>query len=66
MTHTGPMPESAGTITDTQTCTRHCLKCAEATQHLAQLWESNCGGYEDMKFTCMICGTVEWIDGIDS
>lgn len=66
MTHIGPMKESEGTFTAAELCTRYCLKCAKDTDQLAQLWESNCGGYEDMKFTCPVCGTVEWVDGIDS
>jgi hypothetical protein len=35
-------------------------------KHKAELWESDCGGYEDHKFTCLTCGHVHWVDGPDS
>lgn len=66
MTHTGPMKESEGAFTSTETFTMWCAKCAKGTPHTAQTWESNCGGYEDFKYTCTVCERVHWVDGIDS
>jgi hypothetical protein len=66
MTHTGSMPESAGRFSAERLIIRACKKCAKHTDHKAQTWESNCGSYEDYKFTCLTCGTVHWVDGIDS
>jgi DNA-directed RNA polymerase subunit M/transcription elongation factor TFIIS len=31
-----------------------------------RIWESSCGGYEDVKYTCHACGYRWWVDGIDS
>ena len=67
MTHMPGVPIS-GTIVDTgQTVGRFCRKkCKELTQHKSELFESSCGGYEDYRYTCTICGAIHWVDGIDS
>ncbi len=46
---------------------RPCPKCGQMTV-VYQIWESSCGGYEDVKYTCTnkACNCVWWVDGIDS
>lgn len=65
MTHTGPMPESAGTFQEGTLTQRVCRNCGNQNVYV-ELWESSDGAYEDEKFTCKTCGHVYWIDGIDS
>lgn len=65
MTHTGPMPESAGVLRTAEPTQCHCRKC-DAAAVTVQLWESSCGSYEDYKYTCASCGHVWWVDGPDS
>ncbi len=66
MTHTGPMPESAGEFTDTHQSLRSCRKCQKVTHHRCETWDSSCGGYTDYKYTCLECSAVHWVDGCDS
>ena len=66
MTHTGPMKESEGKFTQLGVEVRPCARCRQPTRHHAVQWDSNCGGYEDFKYTCLNCGAVHWVDGIDS
>lgn len=64
--HDKPMKESEGTFTRSATATRTCPKCHGPVT--VQLWESNCGGFEDEKYTCddPNCRHVWWVDGPDS
>lgn len=62
--HTGPIPESDGELSTPEPCARKCGKCRGPM--IWQNWESSCGGYEDSKYTCTVCGAIEWVDGIDS
>jgi DNA-directed RNA polymerase subunit M/transcription elongation factor TFIIS len=66
MTHFGSMSESEGEFSKQDTTVRHCSKCNEEKTFKVQTWESNDGAYEDYKYTCLTCGYVFWIDGIDS
>lgn len=66
MTHGGPLPESAGTFTAEYLSLAPCEKCAKWTHHRCDEWDSLCGAFTDYKYTCLTCGTVHWIDGIDS
>jgi uncharacterized protein with PIN domain len=66
MTHMGPMKESEGTFTLVGDSMTRCRACERNTMHTVQQWDSNCGGYEDFKYTCNECGKVHWVDGIDS
>jgi hypothetical protein len=63
--HTNPIPESQGTLAQEHP---HSVPCAKCNSHdaVSQMWESSCGGYEDLKITCRACGHVRWIDGIDA
>jgi len=67
MTHTGPIPDSAGTFSPAEQTTVPCRKCNQQTV-VAQKWESNDGAYEDYRYTCTDkkCGYIWWVDGIDS
>lgn len=67
MTHMPGLPIS-GTFNapEANVYTRRCRKCDKETAHKCESWESSCGGYEDYKYTCSTCGTVHWVDGIDS
>lgn len=67
MTHMGPMPESSGQLSEAKVREElPCRRCKETGCVAMQIWESSCGGYEDLKFTCLACGKVWWVDGIDS
>lgn len=63
--HTGPMPESAGTLSTAEAPLYECRKCREKKAQ-CQTWDSSCGGYTDYKYTCLGCGHIWWVDGIDS
>ena len=63
--HTQPMPESAGTLRERKPTICPCRKCAKK-EVTFQIWDSSCGGYEDVKLTCGACGYVWWVDGPDS
>ena len=64
MTHMQPMAESEGTFTKEHDAERPCPKCQGLVR--CQIWESNCGGYEDYKYTCTKCSHHWWVDGLDS
>jgi uncharacterized Zn finger protein len=67
MTHTGPLPESAGTFTGESIVETPCPGCGgKMTKQRLQVWESHDEAYVDEKYTCLECGTVHWVDGIDS
>lgn len=65
MTHVGPVDESSGTLSAPALSTYVCNHCHQQAVSV-QVWESHCGGYEDYKYTCALCGHVWWIDGVDS
>lgn len=65
MTHTGPLCDSDGTFGSEQSTNEPCRQCRARTV-TACLWESNDGAYEDWRFTCLLCGHIWWVDGIDS
>ena len=65
MTHTNPLPDSAGDFGEYQRYEGKCRKCnSEYVRY--RMWESRCGGYEDYQFRCFDCGHSWWVDGIDS
>lgn len=68
MTTSRHMQESDGEFTARKKVDRYCgyATCQRVTQHRCELWESHDGAFEDEKFTCLNCGLVEWVDGIDS
>jgi DNA-directed RNA polymerase subunit M/transcription elongation factor TFIIS len=64
--HTGEMRESDGNFQEKEFTSRHpCRKCGKMSVTF-RVWESNCGGYEDHKYTCTECGATWWVDGSDS
>lgn len=62
--HTEPMTDDEGDFGDAQESSRKCGKCCAPM--LVQTWSSHCGGYEDFRYTCPVCGHVAWVEGIDS
>ncbi len=65
--HTKPMSESEGEFQDVERFPEMaCRKCGKVGGVTCKPWESSCGGYTDYKYTCVNCGHVWWIDGIDS
>lgn len=65
--HSKPMAESDGAFNNKgELSDRICIKCNQKGKVYIQIWESSCGGYEDVKFTCRNCGKVWWIEGSDS
>lgn len=65
MTTSRTYSEHEGTFKPWEQSDRPCRRC-KATAVRCRLWESSCGGYEDWKYECLICGYVWWVDGIDS
>jgi len=59
------MSESEGSFRAGCGLPHACRSCKKSTA-TCQLWVSNCGSYEDYKFTCGDCGYVWWVDGADS
>jgi hypothetical protein len=57
---------TSGEFTGENQESRYCSKCKVVTMHRERKWESSCGGYEDYKYTCTVCGTSHWVDGCDS
>lgn len=62
--HDKPMAEHDGKFRNTTPVERPCHKCGGPVT--VQVWDSDCGGYEDEKFTCGKCGYTWWVDGPDS
>lgn len=44
---------------------RTCPRCGATRDVEYRIWESECGGYEDVKFRCR-CGYYWWVDGPDA
>lgn len=66
MTHTGPLPDSAGTFSKPQVeVGLECPQCQDEPV-TCEVWESNDGAYEDHRYTCTRCGHQWWVDGIDA
>lgn len=66
MTHTRPMAESEGTLSEADVVAdRSCPKCRKGPV-VVQTWESRDGAYEDSKFTCQACHHTWWVDGPDA
>lgn len=66
MTHTRPMPESAGEFDEWQPEEGYaCRKCGGGNVKSRE-WESSCGGYVDYKFRCDDCGHTWWAEGADA
>jgi RecJ-like exonuclease len=70
--HSEPMRESAGVFRDDwQPAIKDgqpwpCPKCRVAGQVTFKVWDSNCGGYEDIKYRCEACGKTWWVESSDS
>ncbi len=62
--HTGPMKDSEGEFQDYKPSKTPCRKCGGAVRY--RVWESSCGGYEDLHYECTACPYNWWVDGIDS
>ncbi len=62
--HSQPMPETAGEFQDEKVASCTCPKCQGEVRY--KVWESSCGGYEDIKYRCTKCGHTWWVDGPDS
>lgn len=43
-----------------------CRYCNQAGGVQYAIWESSCGGYEDLHYMCTLCKKQWWVDGIDS
>ncbi len=63
--HTGSMSETEGDFDKAGKDDRPCRKCG-AHEVTYRVWESSCGGYEDVKYTCGACGRGWWVEGSDS
>lgn len=65
MTHTRQLDDSEGVFGAATATEVACPKC-HAQRVSFEVWESNDGAFEDVKYTCAGCGHVWWMDGIDS
>ena len=68
--HDQPMPDSAGTLgnwkpTKAENPAFHCWKCG-SDDVWYRIWESSCGGYEDLKYECRNCGRTWWVESADA
>lgn len=64
--HTKSMSELDGTFSKEPDYTGvHCRKCP-SEKVVGRVWESNCGGYEDIKFECPDCKHYWWVEGPDA
>lgn len=68
--HTNPLAESSGTRSDwkptkAENPTYTCRKCGSDDVWYC-VWESACGGYEDLKYECRNCKRVWWVEGADA
>lgn len=63
--HTGSVSESDGRFDDWKWSDQLCRKCG-CERVRFRVWESNCGGYEDLKYRCDGCGETWWVDGPDA
>lgn len=67
MTHFAPMKETEGKFGEEMVSSRMCPAC-EKHHVIVRMWQSNCGGFEDLQFRCTTdgCGKVWWVDGSDA
>lgn len=63
--HTKAMKDSEGVFDEWKPSDRPCPKCKSLTIQY-RIWESSCGGYEDLNFKCSNCYHSWWVDGCDS
>jgi DNA-directed RNA polymerase subunit M/transcription elongation factor TFIIS len=63
--HTNPMAETDGDFK--RVGYEGTILCPECKRHTIywRLWQSNCGGYVDVKYKCHApdCGHSWWVDG---
>jgi len=64
--HTKEMKDSEGVFSDFKWSSCACRYCKHEGGVRYRIWESNCGGYEDLKYECMLCGGMWWVEGSDS
>lgn len=62
--HIEPMPDSSGEFGPEKPHDKPCSDCGGAV--VWSLWESHCGGYEDLRYRCTRCKHVWWVEGPDS
>jgi hypothetical protein len=66
--HTGPVPgkfETEWKPTKTEDNTFFCRQCGSSDVWY-RVWESSCGGYEDIKYECRGCGRTWWVESDDA
>ena len=67
--HTGPVPgEYAGDDwkpTKPENPAFKCRKCG-SDDVWYRVWESSCGGYEDVHYECRSCKREWWVEGPDA
>lgn len=68
--HVKPISESDGTFSSDEKPTapenpRFLCRCG-SNQVYYRVWNSDCGGFRDVKYRCAACGRVWWVEGPDS
>jgi DNA-directed RNA polymerase subunit M/transcription elongation factor TFIIS len=68
--HTQPMSETEGDFADWKPTEpeNHDFKCCDcdSDEVYYRIWESDCGGYEDVQYHCRGCGRKWWVEGPDA
>ena len=67
--HTAPMADSEGVFTGWKRVpvdTGFKCRLCGSNHILFRVWESNCGGYEDIKYHCKGCDRSWWVEGPDA
>lgn len=65
--HTQEMSELDGSFHKTED-DQEIFDCPKCKQHTLtyKIWESSCGGYEDVKYSCNNCKHYYWVEGPDA
>jgi DNA-directed RNA polymerase subunit M/transcription elongation factor TFIIS len=71
MMHSKPMSEADGVFREGWKPTKaenpgyRCRKC-NSDDVWYRIWDSNCGGYEDVQYECRSCQRTWWVESADS
>jgi hypothetical protein len=63
--HTKPMRIADGKLSAWTKSAEPCSECGQIAVRY-RVWESSCGGYEDVQHRCDGCGRSWWVEGPDA
>lgn len=65
--HTGPVPGKYTSNWEKCNITNPRFRCRCGSKNIMfRLWESSCGGYDDVNYKCLDCERVWWVESSDS